>query len=403
MIDLDDPIGENWQLDEDGNVVFMEFRQSIMVCILSVVCMAGGGALSHGQGHAAESVFGGVELGEGWFFSEWYGYYNVSYDPWIFHKEHEWQLLYEGETDGEVYLFDLQLLDWWFTSESIYPAFYDFDLRSWSWFFKDTVDPRRFEDLETSALWSWGKLMIEVSGEWDGAKLPNIEKLLLDTASHINGLLRSPWLGQINVKPSDLGHPRVLYRSSRTDPITVLLSARHRKWSKYAYQFAHEFAHILSNHEDRINNPNNWFHETICELASVFTLRRMAERWLKDPPYLNWADYSESLLEYSVNLQNREEVQLPAGATLPEWIESEESSLRSDAFQRDKNALVAYSLLSLFEEQPSGWNTIRALPNSSDELGDYLAEWAAAVHPVDRQFIVDLAEILGYDIDSVAN
>ena len=48
MIDLDDPIGENWQLDEDGNVVFMKFRQSIMVCILSVVCMAGGGALSHG-------------------------------------------------------------------------------------------------------------------------------------------------------------------------------------------------------------------------------------------------------------------------------------------------------------------------------------------------------------------
>ena len=139
----------------------------------------------------------------------------------------------------------------------------------------------------------------------------------------------------------------------------------------------------------------------------MFTLRRMAERWPTDPPYLNWADYSESLLTYVVNLQNREEVQLPAGATLPDWLASEEPLLREDPYQgkyqRNKQATVAYALLPLFEERPSGWNALRALPNSSDELGDYLAEWAAAVHPDDRQFIVDLAEILGYDIDSVAN
>ena len=246
-------------------------------------------------------------------------------------------------------------------------------------------------------------LTILVSGEWGVARAADIEKLLSDDASHINGLLRSPWLGQINVIPSDLGHPRVRYRSSRTDPIVIKLTCKDRCWAQYAYQFAHEFAHILSNYEDLINNPNSWFHETICELASVFTLRRMAERWLKDPPYRNWADYSESLLEYSVNLQNREEVQLPAGATLPEWIESEESSLRSDAIQRDKNALVAYSLLSLFEEQPSGWNTIRLLPNSCAELGGYLSEWAEAVHPDDVQFVIDLAEILGPGISSASN
>ena len=32
----------------------------------------------------------------------------------------------EGETDGELYLYDLRSEDWWFTSESIYPSFYSF-------------------------------------------------------------------------------------------------------------------------------------------------------------------------------------------------------------------------------------------------------------------------------------
>ena len=32
------------------------------------------------------------------------------------------------------------------------------------------------------------------------------------------------------------------------------------------------------------------FTRLLCELASVFTLRRMAEGWPSSPPYPNWAD-----------------------------------------------------------------------------------------------------------------
>ena len=378
-------------------------RKSIKVCILSVIYIATGGSLSHGQ----DDVLGGVDLGGGWFFSEWYGYYNASYHPWIFHNEHGFQFLSEAEPGGDLYLFDLALSDWWFTTETIYPAFYAFGLQTWSYYFEETKDPREFVDLETEAFWSWGKLIIEVSGEWGGTRLSEIEIALLDTASHINGLLRSPWLGQINVIPSDLGHPRILYRSSRTDPVVILLSANGESWQQFSYQFAHEFAHILSNYEDLRNNPNNWFHETICELASMFILRLQAESWAMNPPIesLRWwfpEIIKEDFLSYTQLLWN-DRAQLPEGTTLPEWIESEESSLRSDAVQRDKNGLVAYSLLSLFEEQPSGWNTIRLLPNSSAELGGYLSEWAEAVHPDDVQFVIDLAEILGHGISSDSN
>ena len=245
-------------------------------------------------------------------------------------------------------------------------------------------------------------LTIVVSGEWGVAQHPDIEKLLSNTASHINGLLRTPWAGEIRVKPAPPGDPDpiTLFRYSKTGPIVIHLASQDCYWAQYAYQFSHEFCHVLSGYEDLKGNPNNWFHETICELASAFTLRRMGEQWATHPPYLNWADYSKSLLEYAAERQKREEIQLPIGTTLPNWLSSQESGLRKDRYQRDKNALVAYALLPIFEELPAGWNAIRKFPGSSGELKCYLSDWASAADPDDVPFVVRLADILGHTIGS---
>ena len=245
-------------------------------------------------------------------------------------------------------------------------------------------------------------LTIVVSGEWGVARAANIEKLLSDVASHINGLLRTPWAGEVHVRSAPLSDPtpRTLLRFSKTDPIVIQLACKDRRWNQYAYQFAHEFCHVLSGYEGLEGNPNIWFHETICELASVFTLRRMAERWPTHPPYPNWAGYSKHLLEYAAKRQKREEVQLPIGTTFLDWLSSHESGLRNDRYQRDKNDLVAYALLPVFEEFPSGWNAIRKFPSSSRELKCYLTDWASAADPDDVSFVVRLADMLGHTIGS---
>ena len=241
-------------------------------------------------------------------------------------------------------------------------------------------------------------LTIVVSGEWGVAQRTDIEKLLSDTASHINGLLRTPWAGEVHVKPAPVNDrtPRTLL--PKTDPIVIQLTSQDRRWAQYAYQFAHEFCHVLSGYEDLEGNPNNWFHETICELASVFTLRRMAERWSTHPPYPNWANYSKHFLEYAAARQKRKEVQLPIGTTLPDWLSSRESGLRKDRYQRDKNGLVAYALLPAFEKFPFGWNAIRKFPGSSGELKFYLSDWASDTDQGDVPFVVHLADILGHII-----
>ena len=237
--------------------------------------------------------------------------------------------------------------------------------------------------------------------DW-GKILPNdLEKLLKYTASHLNELFRPPFEGRIHVEPSPPGKPpRALYRAASADPFVIWLSARDNLWCKFVYQFAHEFCHVLSGYERLKNNPNNWFHEAVCELASVFTLRRMAEQWTVEPPFPNRAWYEHALKQYSQDLLSRPDVKLPEDITLQAWLLFHEEMLRKNEYQRKKNALVAYALLPIFEGTPTGWNAIRSLPNSSGYLKEYFVDWHSSVDPADKSFVVSLSQAFGYSIDT---
>ena len=177
------------------------------------------------------------------------------------------------------------------------------------------------------------------------------------------------------------------FRSLAEQPFLVQLAASDKQWAQFAFQFAHELCHVLSNPERLKHNQNQWFVEALCELSSVFTLRRMAESWVLNPPYPNWSDYATSLSSYAEDRLSNPEHQLPLGINLPDWLVLEEGRLRSDRYQREKNAIVAYCLLPLFEENPSGWNVIRAMPNSMSNFAQYLAEWHSNVDFEDKAFL----------------
>ena len=81
------------------------------------------------------------------------------------------------------------------------------------------------------------------------------------------------------------------------------------------------------------------------------------------------------------------------------WLLAEETELRKDPYQREKNKIVACRLLGLFEECPHGWNGIRALPTSSATMLDYLKEWYATAPPDDRPFIDRVIAVLTGGMD----
>ena len=159
-----------------------------------------------------------------------------------------------------------------------------------------------------------------LESDWGEANRDDIRILLEDVASHIVRELRHPFdeaIRVVNLPTTD--NPRAFYRGPHEDVHKVNLTAKDRKWSRFAYQFAHEFCHVRSGHERLRNNPNNWLHEAICELASIFTLRRMGERWRTEAPYTNWTSYSESLAAYAESLVEKYSSGSPT-ASFGAWV-----------------------------------------------------------------------------------
>ena len=68
-------------------------------------------------------------------------------------------------------------------------------------------------------------------------------------------------------------------------------------------------------------------------------------------------------------------------------MSAHEEELRNDPYLRPKNAVVAYTLLPIFEHSPEGWNAIRKLPTSAGTLAEYLAAWHQQVDEADQPFV----------------
>lgn len=229
---------------------------------------------------------------------------------------------------------------------------------------------------------------------WGEVTPEEIQNLLTDVTKQLLQHVQVEHDGTINIEPGSADYPEVRYRNFFSDPYMVLLSARNRSWSQYSYQFAHELCHILSNYE-RLRLPQNkWFHECLCELASIFVLRQMALTWQVSPPYRNWASYSAALASYAADLIAQPANALPPGQNFQDWLRLNEPGLRADPYQRTLNRLVAVRLLPSFEQTPGIWRAIPFLPNSTADLQLYLEEWASACPESDRIYVQEVKAAL---------
>lgn len=229
------------------------------------------------------------------------------------------------------------------------------------------------------------RLRIQVAdANWGNASRQDIEKLLYAVAEELWTYFPKRSLKSIVVMPS-AAHPLTAYDKGPRGEYVVYLSARDRRWSQYAYQFAHEFAHILSNydrHGDKTVPGNQWFEETLCEAAALFTLRRMSESWqLSDGPlpYPDWQGYAPAFERYAEHFLQEVHRKLPPGTSLADWYRDHRKKLRHDPYLREKNELVANLLLPLFEENPEYWDAIGYLnlddSDATASLPQYLETW----------------------------
>ena len=241
---------------------------------------------------------------------------------------------------------------------------------------------------------------IHIDGDdWGETRVVDIQRLLDDVAGQLLRHLSDEPKGRIRVQcRPEANVPHVLYRNSADDDYVVWLTARNRFWAQFAYQFAHEFCHILSGYDRLRAVPNKWFHESLCELASIFTLKQMAVTWLTQPPYPNWREYADSLEGYVDGVITRDVRHLPDGITLGQWFHTNESTLRANPLDRDLNGVVAQAMLPLFQSNPESWQTVGYLPDSGEGFARYLSQWKEAC-PRGIEFAPSrIAQIFGIEV-----
>jgi len=238
-----------------------------------------------------------------------------------------------------------------------------------------------------------GPLQIRViSKDWGDAEPDNLQAVCISAANEIWRFFPDRRIEPITVN-STTKDPMVIFGRGPDGERRILLNIKGKLWARCAYQFSHEFCHILCNYR-KVKNPNLWFEEALCETASLFALRRMAENWKSKPPYSNWKGYSTALEDYA-NTMSREVPSLDK-LTLAEWFANNESLLRSDGTNRPRNRLFALAFLKLLEKNPHHWQAVGYLnqweamdPNLSFQA--YLSDWFQRVPAIHKPFVQEIA------------
>lgn len=245
-------------------------------------------------------------------------------------------------------------------------------------------------------------LDIRVEGEgWGTPRRDEIETVLYSVADELMSRLPKKLSRPILVAHTD-SNPIALYQRGPNGEYLVHLHAQGENWHLYVYEFAHELCHILSNYDENAGphapRRNQWFEETLCETASLFTLQSLAQSWKQTPPEPSLAGEADKLRRFFELLVGEGHRRLPPHTPLGVWLSENEDLLRNDPYLREKNEVVANLLLPLFSSSPENWDALTYLnldpADARDSLQDYLRNWYRNSPAEHKAFIASMLSLL---------
>lgn len=244
-----------------------------------------------------------------------------------------------------------------------------------------------------------GLRILVVPGDWGGSQLADIRKVCESAAGTIAAQLTDDGFAPILVQRGKSA-PITLFGRGEGNEYIVRLNTGGRAWAQCAYQFSHEFCHIVCNYRN-VKNPQMWFEETLCECASMYAVRRMAVEWKTKPPYSNWKSYSASLESYASDLVKRH---ADRKDSIAQFYQANLAELEKTATNRELNSYIALKLLPHFETTPSAWQSLRNLNlgpvEENASFRTYLTGWHDRVPKQHQPFIRQLAAEFDIELTS---
>lgn len=201
-------------------------------------------------------------------------------------------------------------------------------------------------------------------------------------------------------------HPQIDVRLTAKHRIAIGLAARDNHWAQYAFEFAHEYCHALINYSNNggavvahAHYPNLWLEESLCEAASLFTLRALSRSWLIAPPDPLWREYAPWFSVYAEQRLAAPKRQHLAAKPFIIWFRANEAVLRRTGVDRDRNTIIAAQILTIFEGEPKGWGSLPFFRQaSSRSLAQIFAAWRSRCPPDLHHFLAKLAGVFDVQI-----
>ena len=223
--------------------------------------------------------------------------------------------------------------------------------------------------------------------QW-GCDLENCRQVMLSAAGTMWKYFPKRKMPRIEVVSK--GGPIFIYAIGHDAHVKVCLATGNALWAQMAYQFAHEYCHLLCGPGGPA--PQMWFQEALCETASRFALMQMSKTWKTNPPYSNWKSYAGALRSYFDNTQKND--RLPKGKTLAQWYQENAKALAANSCDRPKNNVVAAELWPMFAAQPAHWEALTYYPHEKlkpDTLAEFFRVWQRNCPAKHKPFIAAIA------------
>ena len=279
----------------------------------------------------------------------------------------------------------------------------------------------RMKSLPSLALW----LLLSCSIAWSDNPPPNVPKLdirftqkgfrtvpenfvavcnsaAMAIARHYPDRKFKPIL----IPKANHGYPVQLDRKGPNGESRIMLSVSDGwGWAQIAFQFSHEFTHIVINQDQPSAGPNHWINEAFCEAASYHAIMVMAKEWRTHPPYPNWKGYAKHLDSYAGNYLKKENAK-PEGMEFIPWLRKHEKALRLGKRypNREVYKYVSYQLYGLIERNPKHLAAIGLLNTGLKDQAlttrQYLARWKKVLPSTHKPFADQTAALLGYPLSS---
>jgi hypothetical protein len=239
-------------------------------------------------------------------------------------------------------------------------------------------------------------------GDWGGAQLSDIESVARSAADTFAALDDDDAIAVILEPTASANDPPRTSAGTSRDRSVVRLNVRGTLWARLAYQFSHEYCHVLADPTTYWTDTGRrfaWIEESLCEAGSLFALLSMAKQWAVDPPYPNWREYSSSLAAYEAEHISAPMRSLPIGVKFADWLDHRLPLLEADPNRRDDNTVVAQELLRVFEEDRTAWRALRCLhparESAETSLAGFISGWVKACPAESRGGVEWIAVLLG--------